>query len=58
MSRVKRQELIDNIVAAMQSVPQAIQARQIGHFLKADPAYGRGIAAALGINISDSESAA
>jgi catalase len=27
------------------------QEKQIGHFLKADPAYGRGVAEGLGINV-------
>ena len=31
----------------MKSVPKTIQERQIGHFLKADPAYGRSIAEGL-----------
>jgi catalase len=30
-------------------VPEAIQLRQIGHFLKADPAYGAGVAQRLGL---------
>ena len=33
----------------MQGVPEAIQLRQIGHFAKADPAYGRGVAERLGL---------
>ena len=45
----QRQELIDNIVDAMRGVPEAIQRRQIGHFMKADPAYGEGVARGLGI---------
>ena len=35
----------------MKSVPKAIQERQIGHFLKADPAYGRGVAEGLGLKV-------
>lgn len=58
MSAEKRQELIDNIVAAMRDVPLEIQARQIGHFLKADPDYGAGVAEGLGIDIEDVEAAA
>jgi catalase len=30
---------------------KAIQERQIEHFLKADLAYGRGVAAGLGLNV-------
>jgi catalase len=46
-----RKRLIGNIVGTMKSVPQAIQERQIQHFLKADPDYGRGVADGLGLKI-------
>ena len=49
MSPAQKAQLMDNIVAAMQGVPQAIQLRQIGHFSKADPAYGNGVAERLGL---------
>lgn len=45
--------LIGNIVGAMQGVPREIQVRQIGHFIKADPAYGEGIATGLGIDTTE-----
>jgi catalase len=48
-----RTRLIDNIVGAMQGVPRDIQVRQIGHFMKADPAYGEGVARGLGIDPAD-----
>jgi catalase len=35
----------------MQSVPERIIARQLVHFYKADPNYGRGVAAKLGIDM-------
>ena len=38
MSAGQKRRLFDNIAAAMQGVPAAIQLRQIGHFTKADPA--------------------
>jgi catalase len=41
--------LIDNIVTSMRSVPERIQRKQIEHFTKADPAYGRGVAEGLGL---------
>lgn len=44
MSKEAQQRLIDNIVNAMRSVPQEIQQRQIAHFLRADRAYGEGVA--------------
>ncbi len=55
MNADQQQQLFNNIAAAMQGVPEFIQLRQIGHFLKADPAYGRGVAAALGLDISSLE---
>ncbi len=45
--------LINNIVGAMQGVPHDIQVRQIGHFYKADPAYGEGVAQGLGISMGE-----
>ena len=45
--------LVANIVGAMHGVPREIQVRQIGHFLKADPAYGKGIADGLGIDTAE-----
>ena len=33
----------------MTGVPERIQLRQIGHFHKADPAYGDGVAERLGL---------
>jgi catalase len=45
----QKRQLFDNIAAAMAGVPEAIQLRQIGHFTKADPAYGQGVAERLGL---------
>jgi catalase len=45
-----KQRLFENIAAAMQGVPEAIQYRQIGLFAKCDPAYGAGVAKALNID--------
>jgi catalase len=47
-----QQRLFSNIAAAMQGVPEAIVRRQLAHFTKADPAYGAGVAKALGIEYS------
>ncbi len=41
--------LMDALAGAMTGVPLEIQQRQIGHFAKADPAYGTGVAQRLGI---------
>jgi catalase len=38
-------------------VPDFIQRRQIGHFAKADPAYGAGVAARLGLATQGSAAA-
>ncbi|MCC2111873.1 MAG: catalase, partial [Hyphomicrobiales bacterium] len=47
MSAAERGRLMDNIAAAMADVPEDIQRRQIGHFTKADPNYGAGVAERL-----------
>ena len=49
MSADQKRQLFDNLAAAMQGVPETIQLRQIGHFTKADPAYGEGVAERLGL---------
>ncbi|MBP5099777.1 catalase-related domain-containing protein, partial [Pseudomonas protegens] len=40
--------LINNIAGAMAGVTADVVDRQLQHFYKADPAYGEGIAKALG----------
>lgn len=45
--------LVNHIVAAMRGVPYEIQVRQVGHFMKSDPAYGEAVAAALGMEAAD-----
>ena len=47
----EKKRLISNIVGSLSNAPKQIQERQIGHFMKADPAYGRGVAEGLGINV-------
>jgi len=49
MNKDEQARLIENIAGAMKSVPATIQQRQLVHFYKADPAYGNGVAAALGV---------
>jgi len=46
-----QQRLIDNIATSMSTVPKRIQELQVQHFYKADPAYGTGVAEALGLDI-------
>ena len=47
MTDEAQRNLFDNIAGAMSSVSGEIQARQLGHFDRADPAYGAGVRAAL-----------
>jgi catalase len=54
MSDSQKQQLFDNIAAAMDGVPREIVDRQLGHFHKADPAYAAGVAKALKIDWSAS----
>ena len=49
MNADQQSQLVGNLAAAMKEVPRFIQLRQLGHFHKADPAYGGGVASLLGI---------
>ncbi len=49
MTPEQQKSLMDAIAAAMNGIPQDIATRQIGHFIKADPAYGMGVAERLGL---------
>ncbi|MFP3635089.1 catalase KatA [Bacillus sp. SIMBA_033] len=50
MSEEERARLVANIVSAMKPVKkEEIKLRQIGHFYKADPEYGRRVAEGLGL---------
>ena len=51
----EKARLISNIVNHMKTVPERIQKLQISHFMKADPAYGRGVADGLGVSVQESE---
>ena len=53
MSPAQQALLFENTARAMNGVPKEIQLRHIGNCLKADPAYGKGVAAALGIAAAD-----
>jgi catalase len=44
--------LINNIAGAMGGVSADVVQRQLQHFFKADPAYGEGIARALGVSLN------
>jgi catalase len=49
----QKARLFGNIARHMTGVPQDIQLRQICHFFRADPAYGLGVANALGLDLRD-----
>jgi catalase len=46
-----QQRLFQNVAETMAGVPETIIQRQVGHFYKADPAYGEGVARALGLSL-------
>lgn len=51
MSGEQREHLMDNFASNMEPVHETIQKRQLVHFYKADPRWGRGVADRLGIDI-------
>jgi catalase len=53
MSKEQQQVLFENTARAMGDAPKEIKIRHIGNCLKADEAYGIGVAQALGININE-----
>jgi catalase len=53
MSPAQQQALFGNTARAMGDAPMEVKTRHIGNCLKADPAYGKGVAAALGIPLSE-----
>lgn len=48
----QKQRLFETIAGAMAGVPDFIVQKQLAHFSAADPAYGAGIAKAMGIEIA------
>ena len=53
MSDAQKKVLFENTARAMGDAPKEIKVRHIGNCLKADQAYGRGVADALGIPLGD-----
>jgi catalase len=53
MSPEQQQTLFDNTARAMGDAPKEIKLRHIGNCMKADPAYGEGVAKALGISMDE-----
>lgn len=55
MTPEQQQVLFDNTARNMEGVPEFIKMRHIENCLKADPAYGQGVAKAMGINLAMNE---
>ena len=53
MSSEQQKALFGNTARAMGDAPKEIKVRHISHCLKADPAYGEGVAAAMGIGMRE-----
>jgi catalase len=53
MTPAQQAALFGNTGRAMGDAPREVKLRHIGNCLKADPAYGKGIAEALGIPLSE-----
>jgi catalase len=53
MTPAQQQALFDNTARSINGVPKEIQARHIRNCLKADLDYGKGVAQALGIALSE-----
>jgi catalase len=53
MKPEQQQVLFENTARAMGDIPDMIKIRHIGNCLKADPAYGAGVAKALGIPLGE-----
>jgi catalase len=57
MTAEEQQRLFENTARNMQGTTKEVQLRHINHCYKADPAYGEGVANALGIPLSEVEAA-
>jgi len=55
MTAEEQQRLFENTARNLGDAPKMIKVRHVGNCYKADPAYGEGVAAALGIPMSDVE---
>ncbi|SET59487.1 catalase [Nitrosomonas marina] len=51
----RQQILFENTAAELANVDDAVRMRHIRHCMKADPAYGKGVAKALNMSVSDSD---
>ncbi|PKM85125.1 MAG: catalase [Firmicutes bacterium HGW-Firmicutes-11] len=55
MSPEQQQVLFENTARAMGDAPEMIKRRHIGNCYKADPAYGKGVAIALGLSLDETD---
>jgi len=53
MSSEQQDVLFANTARAMRDAPREVEVRYIGNCLKADPAYGKRVADALGISLDE-----
>jgi catalase len=51
----EKRRLIENLANHMRGIPEHIISLQISHFTQADPAYGRGVAEALGVPVPEGQ---
>ncbi len=51
MTQAQQQALFDNTARAMGDARLHIKERHVANCLRADPAYGEGVARALGVNL-------
>jgi catalase len=55
MDKGQKEALFGNTARAMGDAPKDIKLRHIGNCLKADPAYGEGVAKALGLSAAEAQ---
>ena len=53
MTAEQQQVLFENTARSIGGAPHEIKLRHMGNCLQADPAYGAGIAKALGVHVSE-----
>ena len=53
MNAAQKKALFENTARAMGDAPLEVKARHIKNCMKADPAYGEGVATALGMSARD-----
>jgi len=53
MNAKQKKALFENTARAMADSPKEIKVRHIRNCLKADPAYGKGVAEALGVPLDE-----